>query len=52
MILVTHEMLFARDVADRVIFMHGGRIHEAGPPEVLFKEPRTPELKQFIKRVF
>jgi polar amino acid transport system ATP-binding protein len=52
MILVTHEMMFARDVADRIVFMHGGRIHEEGPPEKLFKEPRTPELRQFIKRVF
>ena len=52
MILVTHEMTFARDVADRIVFMHGGRIHEEGPPEALFKEPRTPELRQFIKRVF
>ena len=52
MILVTHEMTFARDVADRVVFMHGGRIHEEGPPEIVFKQPRTPELRQFIKRVF
>jgi polar amino acid transport system ATP-binding protein len=52
MILVTHEMRFARDVAHRVIFMHGGRIHENGPPEAVFASPETAELRQFIKRVF
>jgi polar amino acid transport system ATP-binding protein len=52
MILVTHEMQFARDVASRVVFMHAGRIHEEGPPQRFFKEPKTPELRQFIKRVF
>jgi polar amino acid transport system ATP-binding protein len=35
MIMVTHEMQFAREVCDRVIFMHQGRIHESGPPETL-----------------
>lgn len=48
MILVTHEMNFARHVADRVIFMHGGRVHEEGAPKDLFENPRTPELRQFI----
>ena len=48
MILVTHEMNFARRVADRVIFMHGGRVHEEGAPAVLFENPSTPELRQFI----
>jgi polar amino acid transport system ATP-binding protein len=48
MILVTHEMQFARSVADRIVFMHEGRIHEAGSPADMFGEPRTPELKQFI----
>lgn len=52
MILVTHEMQFARDVANRIVFMHAGRIHEEGPPQQFFKEPKTPELRQFIKRVF
>jgi len=48
MILVTHEMNFARHVADRVIFMHGGRVHEEGAPKDLFENPATPELRQFI----
>jgi polar amino acid transport system ATP-binding protein len=51
MILVTHEMNFARKVADEVIFMHDGRIHESGPPERLFAAPATPELKQFVSSV-
>ncbi len=49
MVLVTHEMAFARHVADRVIFMHAGRVHEAGPPARIFGSPETPELRQFIK---
>ncbi|MFY9510810.1 MAG: amino acid ABC transporter ATP-binding protein [Rubrivivax sp.] len=47
MLLVTHEMAFARQVADQVIFMHEGRVHEAGPPGML-AAPRTPELQQFV----
>jgi polar amino acid transport system ATP-binding protein len=41
-------MNFARKVADRVVFMHAGRIHEMGPPEQLFSAPQTAELKQFL----
>ncbi|MES1163594.1 MAG: amino acid ABC transporter ATP-binding protein [Rhizobacter sp.] len=48
LLMVTHEMSFARKVSDRVIFMHAGRIHEMGPPEQLFGAPQTPELKQFL----
>ena len=48
MLLVTHEMNFARKVSDRVLFMHAGRVHESGAPEVLFANPQTPELKQFL----
>jgi polar amino acid transport system ATP-binding protein len=48
MVLVTHEMNFARRVADRVAFMHAGRIHEIAPPDDLFAAPRTPELQQFL----
>ena len=48
LLMVTHEMGFARKVSDRVIFMHQGRVHEMGPPEQLFTNPQTPELKQFI----
>ncbi|HSW08218.1 amino acid ABC transporter ATP-binding protein [Aquabacterium sp.] len=48
LLMVTHEMNFARKVADRVVFMHAGRIHEMGPPAALFGDPQTPELKQFL----
>jgi len=41
-------MGFARKVADRVVFMHQGLIHEAGPPQQLFDSPATPELRQFL----
>ena len=41
-------MRFARDVCDRVLFMHKGRIHESGPPEEVFSNPKTPELQQFL----
>lgn len=48
LLMVTHEMNFARKVADRVIFMHQGRVHEIGPPAELFGHPGTPELRQFL----
>jgi polar amino acid transport system ATP-binding protein len=48
LIMVTHEMRFAREVCDRVIFMHQGFAHESGAPEEVFNNPRTPELRQFI----
>ena len=48
LLMVTHEMNFARQVSDRVVFMHAGLIHEVGPPEQLFGAPQTPELKQFL----
>ena len=48
LMMVTHEMAFARKVSDRVIFMHQGRVHEAGPPAELFGHPQTPELRQFL----
>ena len=48
LLLVTHEMTFARRVSDRVIFMHEGRVHEVGPPKELFAGPRTAELRQFL----
>ena len=51
LILVTHEMSFARDVADRVVFMHQGRLHDEGAPSELFSNPQTPEVKQFIAAV-
>ena len=48
LLMVTHEMGFARKVSDRVIFMHQGRVHEMGPPAALFGSPQTPELQQFL----
>jgi polar amino acid transport system ATP-binding protein len=48
LLMVTHEMSFARKVADRVLFMHQGRVHEMGPPAALFGAPQTPELQQFL----
>lgn len=48
LLMVTHEMRFAREVCDRVVFMHQGRVHEIGPPEELFASPATPELRQFL----
>jgi polar amino acid transport system ATP-binding protein len=48
LLMVTHEMRFARDVCSRVVFMHQGRVHEIGPPEEVFSNPKTAELKQFL----
>ena len=48
LLMVTHEMTFARKVCDRLVFMHAGRIHEMGPPAMLFGDPKTAELKQFL----
>ena len=51
MIVVTHEMGFARKVADQVIFMDEGKVVEAGPPAELFDNPRSPRLKRFLSEV-
>jgi ABC-type polar amino acid transport system ATPase subunit len=51
MIIVTHEMGFARRVADRVVFMEGGMIAEQGAPEDLFKTPREPRTRAFLDAV-
>ncbi|GJD97627.1 amino acid ABC transporter ATP-binding protein [Methylobacterium iners] len=48
LLMVTHEMRFAREVCSRVVFMHQGRVHEIGPPETVFANPQTPELRQFL----
>lgn len=50
MIIVTHEMSFARDVADRVIFMDGGLVVEEGTPNEIFKNPKNERTKQFLER--
>nr|WP_277398138.1 amino acid ABC transporter ATP-binding protein [Neobacillus citreus] len=51
MVVVTHEMMFAKEVADRVIYMSNGVIEEQGPPAELFTNPRSDRLKSFLKRV-
>jgi len=51
MIIVTHEMGFARRLADVVLFMHRGKVWESGPTEEIFADPRTSELRQFIASV-
>ena len=49
MVIVTHEMQFARAVADRMVFIDGGKIVEEGPPEEFFDHPKTERLQQFLK---
>jgi len=51
MVVVTHEMAFARDVSDRVIFMERGRIVEQGPPKVIFTAPENERTKAFLKEI-
>ena len=51
MAVVTHEMGFAREVANRIIFMDGGKIVEQGTPEEIFEHPKSPRLKDFLSKV-
>lgn len=51
MIVVTHEMGFARDVADRVIFMEDGYVVEDGKPEEMFTNPKNDRTKAFLSRI-
>src|SRR5690606_5544414 len=51
MILVTHEMNFAREISDRVIFMDEGRIVEEGPPQDIFTQPTETRTQTFLKSV-
>ena len=51
MVVVTHEMGFAREVADRVIFMDEGKIIEEGTPEEIFNSPKSPRLQDFLSKV-
>ena len=48
MIIVTHEMQFARAVADRILFLDGGKMIEDEPPEEFFENPKTERAKQFL----
>ena len=51
MVIVTHEMGFAREVADRIIFVDGGKIVEEGTPDEFFNHPKNPRLKDFLSKV-
>jgi len=51
MLIATHEMGFARDIADRVCFLDAGRILEEGPPELIFGAPREERTRQFLRRI-
>jgi len=51
MLIATHEMGFARDIADRVCFLDAGAILEQGPPDALFREPREARTRQFLQRI-
>jgi polar amino acid transport system ATP-binding protein len=51
MLIATHEMGFARDIADRVLFLDEGTIVEEGPPERMFTEPSNPRTQQFLQRI-
>lgn len=51
MVVVTHEMGFAKEVADRILFLNEGKIEDEGPPAEIFTNPKCPRLKQFLKAV-
>ena len=51
MLVVTHEMGFAREVADRVVFMYDGAILEEGPPQEIFTAPKHERTRQFLQSV-
>ncbi len=51
MMIATHEMSFAREVADEVAFLHEGRIIESGPPQKVLGDPRQPETRRFLSRL-
>jgi polar amino acid transport system ATP-binding protein len=51
MLIATHEMGFARDIASRVCFLDDGAILEQGPPDVIFRSPREPRTRQFLERI-
>ncbi|GAC42555.1 amino acid ABC transporter ATP-binding protein [Paenibacillus popilliae] len=51
MVIVTHEMGFAREVGDRIVFMDGGQLVEQGPPQQLFSAPQHPRTQEFLRQV-
>ena len=50
MILVTHEMDFAKEISDRVVFLHNGQIEEEGKPKEIFENPQSERLQTFLSR--
>ncbi len=50
MVIVTHEMAFAKDVADKVVFMDGGTVIESGTPQEVFENSKTPRVREFLQR--
>ena len=50
MLVVTHEMAFARDVSNRVVFLHKGLVEAEGPPQELFGNPKSDRFRQFIAK--
>jgi polar amino acid transport system ATP-binding protein len=51
MLIATHEMSFARDIADRICFLEAGHILEQGPPNKIFTSPENPRTRQFLARI-
>ena len=51
MVVVTHEMGFAREVGNRILFMDGGKIVEQGSPDAVFNHPQNPRLRDFLSKV-
>jgi polar amino acid transport system ATP-binding protein len=51
MVIATHEMTFARDIADRVAFLDGGKVLEEGPPDKMFSSPTHPRTVRFLDRI-
>ena len=51
MLLVTHEMRFAYEVSDKIVFMNQGRIEEQGAPKDIFERPQSPRLAEFLKNI-
>jgi polar amino acid transport system ATP-binding protein len=50
-VLATHEMGFAKQVADKVVFLDGGRVLESGPPDQVLGDPTEPRTRQFLARI-
>ena len=51
MLIATHEMGFARDVASKVVFLYAGQVEEVGPPDQLFREPHSERTRTFLRSI-